>query len=570
MWRQDYNPLHSALLSTVAAAAPVVALLGSIAAFRIRIHYAALLGLGVALGVAWAVFHMPVQALAATTVYGAAFGLFPIGWIILNVIFLYQLTVKKGLFDILRDSLGSVAPDPRIQVILIAFSFGAFIEGVAGFGTPVAITAAILIQLGFKPLHASGLALIANTAPVAFGSLGIPITTLEQVTGLDALKISAMVGRQLPFFSVLVPFWAVAAFAGWRGMLGVWPAALVAGVFFAVPQFLVSNFHGPWLVDTISGACSMAALLGLLRWWQPAPMGPQATGRAKASDIQGTGSALAVAPVVNNENSRNLGPETATNWTRRQVFRAWSPWLILTSFILIWGLPQFKKTLDKVAAPTFAVPHLHKVVQRVPPVAPPGARPEAAEFKLNFLSATGTGILLAAVVAGLSMGLGLRSLARIYIESLWRIRFSLLTITAMLALGTVTKYSGADATLGLALAQTGWFFPFCGTLLGWLGVALTGSDTASNVLFGSLQRITAEQAGLSPILMVAANSSGGVMGKMVDAQSIVVASTATNWYGHEGSILRYVFFHSLALAVLMGFLILLQAYAFPFSRLVVP
>lgn len=570
MWRQDYNPLHSALLSTVAAAAPVVVLLGSIAAFRIRIHYAALLGLGVALGIAWAVFHMPAQALAATTVYGAAFGLFPIGWIILNVIFLYQLTVKKGLFDILRDSLGSVAPDPRIQVILIAFSFGAFIEGVAGFGTPVAITAAILIQLGFKPLHASGLALIANTAPVAFGSLGIPITTLEQVTGLDALKISAMVGRQLPFFSVLVPFWAVAAFAGWRGMLGVWPAALIAGVCFAVPQFLVSNFHGPWLVDTISGACSMAALLGLLRWWQPAPIGPQATGRAEGSEVARAGPASVVPPRVDKEDSRSLGPRTGAKWTRRQVFRAWSPWLILTSFILIWGLPQFKKTLDKLAAPTFAVPHLHQMVQRVPPVAPAGAKPEAAEFKLNFLSATGTGILMAAMVAGLSMGFSLRSLAWTYFESLWRIRFSLLTITAMLALGTVTKYSGADATLGLALAQTGWFFPFCGTLLGWLGVALTGSDTASNVLFGSLQRITAEQAGLSPILMVAANSSGGVMGKMVDAQSIVVASTATNWYGHEGSILRYVFFHSLALAVLMGFLVLLQAYVFPLSRLVVP
>jgi lactate permease len=569
VWLQDYNPLHSPLLSTVAAAAPVVVLLGSIAAFKIRIHFAALLGLGVALVISLAVFRMPVPALAAATVYGAAFGLFPIGWIILNVIFLYQLTVKQGLFEILRDSLGRVAPDPRIQVILIAFSFGAFMEGIAGFGTPVAITAAIMIQLGFKPLHASGLALIANTAPVAFGSLGIPITTLEQVTGLDALKISAMVGRQLPFFSLLLPFWVVAVFAGWRGMLGIWPAALVAGTCFAVPQFLVSNLHGPWLVDTISGACSMAALLGLLRWWRPAPLALQVLDDAGVPETARTGSASVDAAAGGAGAHANL-PKPATNWTPRQIFQAWSPWLILTAFILVWGLPQFKKGLDKLAAPTFAVPHLHRVVQRVPPVAPAGAKPEAAEFRLNFLSATGTGILLAAVVAGLSMRLNLGSLARTYVESLWRIRFSLLTITAMLALGTVTKYSGADATLGLALARTGWLYPFCGTLLGWLGVALTGSDTASNVLFGSLQRITAEQAGLSPILMVAANSSGGVMGKMIDAQSIVVASTATNWYGHEGSILRYVFFHSLALAVLMGLLILLQAYCVPFSRLVVP
>ena len=570
MWLQDYNPLHSPLLSTLAAAGPVAVLLGSIAAFRIRVHLAALFGLAIAVVISLAVFRMPGQVLAATMAYGAAFGLFPIGWIILNVIFLYQLTVKMGLFAILRDSLARVAPDPRVQVILIAFSFGAFIEGIAGFGAPVAITSAILIQLGFRPVHASGLALIANTAPVAFGSLGIPITTLEQVTGLDALKISAMVGRQLPFFSLLVPFWAVAAFSGWRGMLGVWPAALVAGGCFAVPQFLVSNLHGPWLVDTISGACSMAALLGLLRWWQPAPLAPQVLGRIIDPGPSPAGPPVAVASADPSDESSRPTSESGGIWSRRQIFRAWSPWLILTAFILLWGLPQFKRTVDKLAAPTFAVPHLHKVVQRVPPVAPPGAPPEAAEFRLNLLSATGTGILLAAVVAGLGLGTDLRSLAKTYLESLWRIRFSLLTITAMLALGNVTKYSGADATLGLALARTGWFYPFCGTLLGWLGVALTGSDTASNVLFGSLQRITAEQAGLSPVLMTAANSSGGVMGKMVDAQSIVVASTATNWYGHEGTILRYVFFHSLALAVLMGILVLLQAYCIPFSRLVVP
>jgi len=569
LWHQTYDPLHSPVLSTVVAAVPIVVLLGSIAVLRIRIHFSALIGLSTALAVALLAYHMPVKAAAAASVYGAAFGLFPIGWIILNVIFLYQLTVKRGLFDLLRHSLATVAPDPRVQIILIAFSFGAFIEGVAGFGTPVAITGAILIQLGFRPLHASGLALIANTAPVAFGSLGIPITTLEQVTGLDALKISAMVGRQLPFFSVLVPFWVVAAFAGWRGMRGVWPAALVAGVAFAVPQFLVSNFHGPWLVDVTSGACSIAALVGLMRVWRPTDGWRPAT-EAREDGLAGAKKGALDATLAGRDSRGGVCRTPAVvQPSREHVSRAWRPWVILTGFILLWGLPQFKVTLDRLVAPKIAVPHLHELIQRVPPVAPADAKPEAAEFKLNVLSATGTSILLAAIVAGITMGFGPRQLAQTWLETLWRVRFSLLTIAAMLALGHVTRYSGTDATLGLAMAHTGWFYPFFGTILGWLGVALTGSDTSSNVLFGSLQRITAEQTGFSPILMAAANSSGGVMGKMVDAQSIVVASTATNWYGHEGSILRYVFFHSLALAALVGLLVLLQAYVLPFSQLVV-
>ena len=562
MWTQTYNPLGQVFLSTVVAAVPIVVLLGAIAVFRIRIHFAAMLGLGVALAIAVGVYGMPADAAVATTVYGGAFGLFPIGWIILNIIFLYQLTVQRGLFAVMRDSLAAVAPDPRIQVILIAFSFGGFIEGMAGFGTPVAITGAILIQLGFRPLHASGLALIANTAPVAFGSLGIPITTLEQVTGLDARQVSAMVGRQLPFFSLLVPFWVVAAFAGWRGMLGIWPAALAAGLGFAVPQFLVSNFHGPWLVDIIAGACSIGCTVLLLRRWQPKERWPLEQG-AHASD-----DALSPNPVVDGE----VPPGAAVPGNRlrpAQIVQAWMPWAILTVFILCWGLPHLKAALDRIASPKVAMPRLHLVVQRVPPVAPPDAKPEAAEFKFNFLSATGTGILLASLVSGLAMGFSARSMVETYVHTIWRVRYSLLTIAAMLALGNVTKYSGTDATLGLALAHTGVLYPFFGTLLGWLGVALTGSDTASNVLFGSLQRITAEQTGISPILMGAANSSGGVMGKMIDAQSIVVASTATNWYGHEGDILRYVFFHSIALATLVGILVFLQAYVPPFTSMVV-
>ncbi len=554
VWTQNYDPLHNPTLSTLLAAAPLVVLLGSIAILRIRVHFAALCGLVVALAIASGVFRMPVVVAASATVYGAAFGLFPIGWIILNVIFLYQLTVQRGLFAVLRDNLATVAPDPRIQLILIAFSFGAFLEGMAGFGAPVAICGAILIQLGFKPLHASGLALIANTAPVAFGSVGIPITTLEQVTGLDARLISAMVGRQLPFFSLLIPFWVVVAFAGWRGLRGIWPVALTAGAAFAIPQFLVSNLHGPWLVDIVSGACSMAATVGLLRFWQPKARWP----------LGADGSSVGSPP-------GGVAAEAArrARHGRGEVLRAWLPWALLTIFLLGWGTPGFRATLDRIATVQILVPHLHNVVQRVPPVAPLQARPEAAVFNFNLCSATGTGILAAAILAGFAMGVGPRQMLRTYGQTIWRVRYSLLTIAGMLAIGNVTKYSGMDATLGLAMARTGGMYPFFGTLLGWLGVALTGSDTASNVLFGSLQKITAEQTGFSPVLMVAANSSGGVMGKMVDAQSIVVASTATNWFGHEGSILRFVFLHSVALAVLMGVLVYLQAVVWPFTGMIV-
>jgi lactate permease len=539
-WLQNYNPLGHALWSTLVAALPIIVLLGSMAWLRMRIHYSALLGLAVALAVSVFVYQMPVKLAALTAAYGSLYGLFPIGWIILNVIFVYQLTVQRGHFEVLRNSLAVVAPDARVQLILIAFALGAFIEGVAGFGTPVAITGAILIQLGFRPLHASGLALIANTAPVAFGSLGIPLTTLSEITGMDLMDLSRMVGRQLPFFSVLVPFWVVAAFAGWRGMLGVWPAALTAGVAFAIPQFLVSNFHGPWLVDNVSGACSIIAIVILLRFWKPrAPMLLSADGTAKAP-----------------------------RHTRREIFSAWLPWIILSGFIFVWGQIPVKKALNSISAFAFPVVGLHQLVQRTPPVAPPGANPEAAVFKLEWLSATGTGILLAGIIAGLVMGFGPRRLARTWIETVWKIRYSLATIMAMLALGFVTKYSGTDATLGLALAHTGVLYPFFGTLLGWLGVALTGSDTASNILFGSLQQLTAQQTGISPILMGAANSSGGVMGKMVDAQSIVVASTATGYYGGEGKILRFVFIHSVVLAVLVGILVFLQAYVWPFTTMV--
>ncbi len=551
IWQQNYDPLNNAFLSTVLAALPIIILLSSIAVFKIRIHFAALFSLMIAIFVAIFIYQMPVTAAAASTIYGGAYGLFPIGWNILNLIFLYQLTVNKGLFAVIRQHLATIAPDPRIQVILIAFSFGAFFEGAAGFGTPVAITAAILIQLGFKPLAASGLSLIANTAPVAFGALGTPIIALSGVTGIDVQQLSAMVGRQLPFFSVLIPFWVVWTMAGFRGMLGVWPVALIAGLFFAVPQFLVSNFQGPWLVDIIASVSSLIAIIVLLRFWKPKTIWKMTdAGEANAASFE------------------------QVKVHRKRLFVAWLPWMLLTLFIFVWGLPLVKKTLNTISAPEYKIAYLHNRLSRTPPIVPEPTlekptKPEEAVFKLNWLSATGTGIFVAAVVAGFAIGYSLRQLLRVYAQTLWRVRFSLITITAMLGLGYVTKYSGTDATLGLALAKTGVLYPFFGTMLGWLGVALTGSDTSSNVLFGSLQTITAKQTHINPVLMAAANSSGGVMGKMVDAQSIVVGSTATNWYGHEGEILRYVFFHSIALAALVGVLVFLQAHVVPFSYLVV-
>lgn len=544
MWAQVYDPLGNAALSTLVAALPVVVLLGAIGLLRIRAHAAALLGLATALAAAIAVFGMPAGMALLTAGYGAAYGLLPIGWIILNVIFLYQLTEQRGLFMTLRESISGLTRDRRLQLLLVAFCFGAFFEGAAGFGAPVAVTGAILIGLGFPPLLASGLSLIANTAPVAFGSLGIPIVALQSVTGLDLMDLSAMAGRQLPFFAVLVPFWLVWAFAGARGVHGVWPAVLVAGVSFAVPQFLVSNLHGPWLVDVVSAVISIAAVTLFLRLWQPREhwglAGAEAADDAAAVHAH----------------------------SRREMLRAWLPWLILSVLVFVWGLPQARAFLDNASTLRIPVPGLHNLVQRTPPVVA-APRAEPAVYTLNWLSATGTAILLAALVSGFVMGYRPRELARVYWSTLKLVRFSLATIAAMFALGFTTRYSGLDATLGLAFARTGVLYPFFGTLLGWLGVALTGSDTSSNVLFGSLQRITAEQLGLSPTLMAAANSSGGVMGKMVDAQSIVVASTATRWYGHEGDILRYVFLHSIALACLVGLVVTLQAYVFPFTAMVV-
>ena len=554
IWSQVYDPLGSTILSTFVCAIPVIVLLGGLGVFHIRAHYAAVAGLIAALGIALWVVGMPTQQAASASFYGALFATTTICWIIFNLIFLYRMTLKAGLFTVLQDSIGGITNDRRLQLILIAFCFGAFFEGAAGGGTPVAVTAAILIGLGFSPLAASGLSLIANTAPVAFGGLGTPIIVLHSVTQPEnpeyLLTLSAMVGRQLPFFSVIVPFWLVVTFCGWRRTLEVWPAVLVAGLSFAIPQFVISNYHGPWLVDMLGAMISMVILALFLAVWKP---------NRVMIDASGNGATVATADAlkVSHGHSRDL------------VIKAWMPWVILTVILFMWGLPVVKAFLN-VKGITYwewQIPGLHNLVQRVEPaVAAP--RLEPAVWKWGFISATGTGIWIAAVIAGFIMGFKPREMFKTWIETFGLMKYSLLTILAMLALGYTTRYSGMDGTLGLAFAETGWWYPFFGTLIGWIGVALTGTDAASNALFGSQQVITANKLGLSPTLMAAANSSGGVMGKMIDAQSIVVASVATNQQGKEGVILRYVFWHSIFLASLVGVLVMLQAYV-PFFQAMV-
>ena len=552
MWNQVYNPFGNAALSTIAAAVPVVTLLILIASGRVKAHVAAIIAVIVTNLIAIFIFTMPAGMSIRASVLGIVTGFFPIGWIVLNVIFLYQVTVATGKFELLKRAVGGVTEDRRLQLLLVAFSFGAFFEGASGFGTPVAITGSILIGLGFSPLAASGLSLIANTAPVAFGALGTPIQGLASVTGLDPYTLGAMVGRQLPPFSLLVPFWVVWAFAGWRGMKEIWPAILVTGVSFAIPQFVISNYVNPWIVDIGASLISMGCLILFLRVWQPKQLwlSPALRGRDESASTMAKAAPLDKTPL-----------------TQGELWSALLPWIIVCILMLIWGNGAFKAWADSIFVWKYSVPDLHNMINAVPPVAAKPT-PQGAVFAFTYATFTGTGMLIAAIISGLLMGVGPARLIAEYGRTIRLCAISLITISAMLAIGTLTRLGGIDATLGLAFAATGVLYPFFGTLLGWLGVALTGSDTASNILFGNLQKITSQQLGLSPVLMAAANSSGGVMGKMIDAQSIVVASTATNWYGHEGTILRFVFKHSIALACLVGILVMLQAYVYPFTLMV--
>jgi lactate permease len=577
MWTQVYDPAGSLVLSTLLASLPIVLLLGLLATNRVSAPMAALAGLVSAVFIAVIAYVPDMEGLgywdrvrewtptvAAAAGNGAAFGLLPIGWIVLNAIFLYSLTVETGRFEVVKHSVASLSDDRRIQALLIAFSFGAFVEGAAGFGTPVAISAALMMGAGFRPLAAAGLALLANTSPVAFGALGTPIVTLARVTGLGELELSQMAGRQLPFFSLIVPAWLVWVMAGWRGVVGVWPALLVCGGSFAAVQFAVSNLHGPWLVDVAGGLVSLVCLALFLRVWQPKEVWHFPDERPAAE--------RAVPP----------------RYSRAEVAAAWVPWVLLSAFVFVWGVPQVKtllgqpspderKAFDRSeelvratpAAVSVKVPALHRQIARDEPVVRE-REVEPAIYELAWLSATGTGIFLAAVASAFWLRVGPARFLRIFADTLWRMRWPLFTIAAMLAIAFTTRYSGMDASLGLAFTYTGWLYPVFAALLGWLGVALTGSDTSSNALFGSLQTITAGrlvQEGVLPltdaqakVLFATANSTGGVMGKMIDAQSIVVASAATGQEGGEGAILRFVFWHSLVLAVLIGLLVLFQAY----------
>src|SRR6201747_1338660 len=554
MWNQIYDPLGNATLSTIAAALPVVTLLVLIASGKVKAHIAAVIALIVANIITIVVYNMPANMSVRASVLGVVVGFFPIGWIVLNVIFLYRVTVETGRFELLKRAVGGVTEDRRLQLLLIAFAFGAFFEGASGFGTPVAITGAVLIGLGFSPLAASGLSLIANTAPVAYGALGTPIQGLASVmastpdqVGPLAYQLGAMVGRQLPVFSLIVPFWVVWAFAGWKGMKDIWPAILVTGVSFAIPQFVISNYINPWIVDIGASLVSMGCLILFLKVWQPKELwlSPILRGRDESAATMSAVKTIDKTPL-----------------TQAQLWSALMPWIIVCVVMLIWGNGAFKTWANSIFTWNYPVPELHNMINSVPPVAAKPT-PQGAVFGFTYLSFTGSGMLIAAIISGFLMGFSPAKMVAEYGRTLKICAVSLITISAMLAIGTLTRLSGVDATLGLAFAATGGLYPFFGTLLGWLGVALTGSDTASNILFGNLQKITSQQLGISPILMAAANSSGGVMGKMIDAQSIVVASTATNWYGHEGSILRYVFKHSIALACLVGVWVMLQAYVFP-------
>ena len=572
-WVQLYDPLGSAWLSTAMAAAPIVVLLGLLVC-EVSAHRAAMAGLLVSLLSAIWGYGMPASAAAGSALFGALFGLLPIGWIVLTAVFLFRLTVYAGQFEIVKRSVVALSPDRRMQALLIAFSFGSFIEGAAGFGTPVAISAALLIGIGFSPRYAAGLALLANTAPVAFGALGTPIITLAKISGLDELALSQVAGRQLPLLSLIVPVWLIAVMSGWRGVRGCWPAILVSGGSFAGLQFVMANYHGPGLVDVVGGVGSMLALTVFLRFWQP-----RDTWRF-ADEVAAAANDAASNEATTNDTAADGKTAPAAPLTRRQLVVAWGPWALLSAMVFLWGWPSFKSMLNggdprspnvlaAVSRRTFEIPALHNLVYRTAPVAnvPDGAdratEPEKAVYEFNWLSTTGTGIFFAAALTALwlriPVGVFWRELGGTFVKMRW----ALLTISCMLALAFTTKYSGSDATLGLAFTRTGWLYPFFAPLLGWLGVALTGSDTSSNALFGSLQRITAEQLKLNPLLIVGSNSTGGVMGKMIDAQSIVVAAVATEQTGQEGEILRFVFLHSIALACLVGLLTLAQAYLFP-------
>ncbi|WP_277590398.1 lactate permease LctP family transporter [Pseudomonas chlororaphis] len=552
-WQQLYSPLGSLGLSALAAVIPIVFFFLALAVFRLKGHVAGSITLALSILVAIFAFQMPADMALAAAGYGFAYGLWPIAWIIVAAVFLYKLTVKSGQFEVIRSSVLSITDDQRLQVLLIGFCFGAFLEGAAGFGAPVAITAALLVGLGFNPLYAAGLCLIANTAPVAFGALGIPIIVAGQVTGIDAFKIGAMTGRQLPLLSLFVPFWLVFMMDGLRGVKETWPAALVAGLSFAVTQYFTSNFIGPELPDITSALASLVSLTLFLKVWQPKRSFAAATASVGAAAVRNGGFGQ---PRTTQPSPYSFG----------EIFKAWSPFLILTVLVTIWTLKPFKAMFAAGGSMyswvfNFAIPHLDQlVIKSAPIVATPTAIP--AVFKLDPISATGTAIFFSALISMLVLKINSKTGLTTLKETFYELRWPILSIGMVLAFAFVTNYSGMSSTMALVLAGTGAAFPFFSPFLGWLGVFLTGSDTSSNALFSSLQATTAHQIGVNDTLLVAANTSGGVTGKMISPQSIAVACAATGLVGKESDLFRFTLKHSLFFATIVGLITLAQAYWF--------
>ncbi len=535
-WTQGYDPLGNPRLSTLVAAIPVCFLFYLLAVRKTVAHRAAVYAFVVAVALALAAFRMPPVMVGAAVAHGLVYAVVRIGWTLVCAVFIYELTVETGHFEVIKESIGAVTDDRRLQILLIAFAFGAVLEGAGGGGAPVAICGAMMAGLGFNPFAAAVLCLIANTSPVAYGGVGNPIRVLGAVTGLPEADLSAMAGRILPWTALILPFWLVRSTAKTRETLEVWPGLVVCGATFAAVQFYWSNYQDAALVDIVGGMATLGALALFFQVWRPKR-------------------------IWRYPGEPSVKPASQRRHTTRQVLHAWSPFLLLAVFVIVWGMPSIKNALDTFTTRA-PVPGLHLKVIRQPPVVAK-EQAEAAVFDLAWISAIGTATFLAGLIAGPVLGLGLRGTLRVFFRTCYRMRFSMVAILAMIGLGFITRYSGMDAVMGLAMTHTGALYPFFGTMLGWLGVALTGTDAGSNALFGSLQVITANQLGLSPVLMAAANSAGGVMGKMIDAQSIIVACAATGQEGREGDLFRAVLWHSIALAAIVGLIVTLYAYAAP-------
>ena len=541
-WQQVYAPLGGSLgLSALVALIPIVFFFLALAVFRMKGHYAATATLALSIAVAVVGFGMPANMAFASAGYGFLYGLWPIAWIIIASVFLYKLTVKSGQFGIIRNSIISITEDQRIQVILIGFSFGAFLEGAAGFGAPVAITAAILVGLGFRPLYAAGLCLIANTAPVAFDALGIPILVAGKITNIDPFLVGAMAGRQLPFLSVIIPLWIVAMMDGWKGVKEVWPAALVAGGSFAISQYLTSNFIGPELPDVTSAIASIICTTLFLKMWKPKN-------------------------ILKGHVSAELEAATREAHTGLQVLKAWSPFIILSIMVTIWTTTWFKAFFAKgqILAGTifnFEFTTISKAIFKMAPIVK-DPTPFAVVYTFNPLSATGTAIFFAAIISMFILRVNIGTAFKTMGETLFELKWAILSIGMVLGFAFVMNYSGMSTTMALVLANTGFLFPFFSPILGWLGVFLTGSDTSSNALFCGLQQNTAQQLGLNETLMVAANTTGGVCGKMISPQSISIACASASIVGQESDLFRFTVKHSLILVTIMGLMTMAQAYIF--------